>query len=349
MVLAGAQVAIHAVQLPAVRRRERKQAVRFALEERLATDVEQTHLTTLSWHHGTALVAAVDRQRLATIVATLSALEKPPAAAYAQLESIPHTADAWSVALLGGNLLLRRDDGAGIFLGALETAQPHALLEYALAEATRTDCAPREIRLYAEDGVRGGERRWPLPTSEVAWSPWPTDERGVSLLHGPLAAPASRANWAVSLRPALALVTLAMAIHLMATLGDLVSRRWALASALEGMKTVFLGAFPGATVVDPALQMRRQLNAARAQAGELQDLDFVALLAALSDALGAAADDCVQDLRYSDGQLEVVLQLPATLRAESLSAKLAMAGVQATPKEASAPGAWHAVLRRSEQ
>lgn len=347
-VLSGAQVTLHRVVLPNVGRREREQALRFALEERLPGDVEQTHLTALHWGDGAAIVAVIDRQRLRSLLATFDALLRPVSSAYSLLQFLPADDDTWGLTWAPAGWLLRRGDSSGLFVAGSDSGSPPPLLPLALKEAERVDKAPRELCIHVDGQPVHDEldAAWSLPVRQVAWFPWSSMARGVSLLQGDFSPPAQRVDWLARFRPALLVIGAAIIIHLLASAGDLIHGRSELASRQQRMRTVFQGVFPQAAIVDPVLQMRRQLNMAQARHGELQDHDFLALLGVLATVLGSDADDCVQELRYDGEQLEVALRLPEALPAAALAGKLALAGVQSTPKEPGEAGVWRAVLRR---
>src|SRR5690606_30673700 len=68
-------------------------------------------------------------------------------------------------------------------------------------------------------------------------------------------------------------------------------------------------AFPGTQViVDPLLQMQRQVANLRARAGQSGPDDFVPLLARFSQALGAQSIDAMAAVEFREGRLRVRFQ-----------------------------------------
>jgi type II secretion system protein L len=68
----------------------------------------------------------------------------------------------------------------------------------------------------------------------------------------------------------------------------------------------FLQAFPKSqVVVDPLLQMQRQVQALRVRAGRSGPEDFGAMLARFAAALGPAGGDALSSLEYREGRLKV--------------------------------------------
>jgi type II secretion system protein L len=67
--------------------------------------------------------------------------------------------------------------------------------------------------------------------------------------------------------------------------------------------------FPDAqVVVDPVLQMERQVAGMRTRAGQSGPEDFVPLLTRFSQALGGQANDALSGVDYRDGRLRVRFQ-----------------------------------------
>lgn len=77
-------------------------------------------------------------------------------------------------------------------------------------------------------------------------------------------------------------------------------------------------AFPSSQVmVDPLLQMQRQVAALRTRAGQSGPEDFVPLLSRFSQALGAQGTDSIGSVEYRDGRLRVRFQ-PGFFEARSV-------------------------------
>jgi general secretion pathway protein L len=69
----------------------------------------------------------------------------------------------------------------------------------------------------------------------------------------------------------------------------------------------------GTPMVDPALQLARQIETLRIRAGRPDPDGFLGLLARFTDALGSSATDALLGLQYRDGQLSVRLR-PALIQ-----------------------------------
>lgn len=90
--------------------------------------------------------------------------------------------------------------------------------------------------------------------------------------------------------------------------GRLASERVRLRAQMEA---TFRQAFPGAqVVVDPLLQMQRQVSDLRAGAGQSGPDDFLPLLAKFSAALGPRGVDAMAAVEFRDGRLKARLRGP---------------------------------------
>ena len=97
------------------------------------------------------------------------------------------------------------------------------------------------------------------------------------------------------------------------------------ASLRAEMVQRFRETFPQATVVvDPVLQMEREVARMRAGVGQTGPDDFMPLMTRFAQALGAQANDALTSLEYRDGRLIVNFQ-PALVAARSVREKLELA------------------------
>jgi general secretion pathway protein L len=98
------------------------------------------------------------------------------------------------------------------------------------------------------------------------------------------------------------------------------------------MERSFRQTFPNAqVVVDPLLQMQRQVSDLRLRAGQSGPDDFLPLLARFAGALGPRANDALAALEYRDGKLRARFRadfLEGPAARESLRAALRQRGLQ---------------------
>jgi general secretion pathway protein L len=90
----------------------------------------------------------------------------------------------------------------------------------------------------------------------------------------------------------------------------------------RSLESTFRSAFPTAqVVVDPLLQMNRQIADLRARSGQSGPDDFVPLMAQLGQALGPAGVDAIAGAEYREGRLKVRFQ---TQRVDGRAAREAL-------------------------
>jgi type II secretion system protein L len=84
-------------------------------------------------------------------------------------------------------------------------------------------------------------------------------------------------------------------------------------SLREAMVRTYRAAFPGTgVIVDPALQMRRNVGTQRAQGGRSGPEDFVPMFATFAQAIGPQGEEGLAAVEYRDGKLKVRFN-PATV------------------------------------
>ncbi|MEZ5740215.1 MAG: type II secretion system protein GspL [Burkholderiaceae bacterium] len=145
---------------------------------------------------------------------------------------------------------------------------------------------------------------------------WPMDmlaSRGGSTMSRRVADIDWRAwRWPIGLLAAsLAVFLIGLNLHW----GKLASEKADLRAQLE---LRFRQSFPETrTIVDPVLQMEREVARLRASAGQSGPEDFVPLVSRFAQALGPQATDALTNLEYRDGRLRVMFT-PALVEARSV-------------------------------
>ena len=305
LVPAGRVVFIETL-LPAVSTAKRDQLVRYAIEDKLTIDPATVHAVVLDARDasdaaktgkakGLQIAAAIDRAWFGAALNWLNTAGFAPRAAFAETALLPVAKGEWSIQLAAKNAYAKRADGFAYAIDAGTTAQPPFALTLALNEVAEK---PSAISLFlgTADSTNETERKalvanWQASlgvpvrlansgrdnassnTQAGAFKRLAALKSG-NLLIGEFA-PAHAANaWIESLRPALALASLIALLHIAFVVGD----NWQLErkriNIENDMRTTFQTAFPQATtIIDPALQMQRNLDALQRERGILRDDD----------------------------------------------------------------------------
>jgi len=310
LVLPASRVLFARLRLPKVGGATLKELLPYAVEDRLLADPANIHVVAGSTDaRGETLVAVIDREWLDNVVAALRLEGLRATKAWCESALLAGGDGDWNLVLGARHGLLVDDAGAGTAFDRGAAGELPLALRIALDEASARGARPRVVRVHTEDDA-------PLPDL-TRWS----GEAGVAFEHGStwetlarggpaagtidlLPADASRGRFAKLRVPRAALgLIAAIAVVQLALDG---ARTWSLArerSALQAQATaLFRGAFPEAkAIVDPQLQMQRNLAELRRSRGLAGGDDFLAQLTAAAHASSAS----VHAVDYENGRLQV--------------------------------------------
>ena len=346
IVLGGAQCAWFETRLPKTARREQERLLRYALETQLLQDVDAQHLAPTHFRPDDqgviAGVLVVARARLRTVLAQLAAIGRAPTRATAELQGVPHAASRWTLALgPTGGAVLRLDahHAFAVDRGLIADVVGHALLQLGPDERRPEGV---EVRASSAGDPAGSIDAFPdglgLPCETGAPYPWwEASAAGTDLLIGEFAPSHRGAAGRRALRRPLALAAAAMVVFVAANLVAVLWQRHQLGGIEERMQRLFVTAVPGTPAIAPALQLRRHLDEARAQRGELREDDLLALLAAYSEIRGSAAGRSVRSLAFEAGRLKLALDPASAHELDAVAARFAALGYLAQADRTGSP------------
>ena len=140
------------MDLPARGRRSAVRGARYALEDRIAGDVEELHFAVGPAAGDQLEVAAVERQWLEELLGRAEEAGLLPFAVYGEGDALPELPNA-AAALLEEDALMLRDGG-----GQVVSAQPDelaGLVDIACAEHAGDEAVPFRLVIYCEPGLKG--------------------------------------------------------------------------------------------------------------------------------------------------------------------------------------------------
>jgi general secretion pathway protein L len=324
LVIPAAHVLITRATLPPGARQGDAAVLAFAVEEASAVEPEAN---LVSWLGGDCY-AVLDRKRLGLWRAALEAAGVRGCEIHAESLLVPLASGEWSLAWNGAEGFVRSGEFEGAATDRGDAAAPPLALRMMLEQGPR----PAAIAVYAAADQAPDLKLWeaalgvPLRLTE----PW--DWRSAPIAAGGGLAP-ERKRWRFNttalapLRPAGWIAAAALAIHAAALLVD-----WTrLAAEQRGlraqMETRFRAAFPNAAVVDPALQMRRQLAAARHRAGVPDGGDFAPMMQKVGSGLKELPAGSVRAVSYESGRITLELAAADVTALRAAAARLAQAGL----------------------
>jgi general secretion pathway protein L len=339
LVIPAAHVLITRAQLPKNARRRAGAVLAFAVEEATAAEPEASEVSWLGAVGEKAqaadVLAVLDKRGLAHWHAALEAAGLDAYEVHAESLMLPVSSSEWSLAWNGAEGFVRSGELEGAATGGGDQAAPPLSLRMMLEEAGLRGARPQAIAVYAvapapPPDLVAWEAALGIPFHlKGAWD-WRSApaQAGISLAQ-------ERRPWRLApaalarLRPAAWIAGAALAIHGAALAGDWMALAAEQRALRSGMEKRFRGAFPDAVIVDPALQMRRQLAAARHRAGLPDGGDFGPMLEKAAVGLKELPAGGLRTVSYESGRMTLELaaiEAPALAR---IAERLVQAGLSA--------------------
>jgi general secretion pathway protein L len=320
------------------------QVVPFALEEQLATDVEDLHfaLGKREGRPGTP-VTVVSHERMQAWRSALSAAGLDPEALYAETAGIPETPNSVTLLIDGGRVYVRREASPG---AVLEVEPLIEALQLALASGSE---AREHVTIYVTEADYERERDLLEGLREFTASlqlkllpdgPLPLIAshvlRGtpVNLLQGRYAV---KRKLQISLAPwryAAVLAAVFVACHLGLKAWQYFHYRSVEARLDAQIAEVFQQAMPGAPVPEP-LAARRMVEARLAQLrGTGPVSEMMTTLAMLSEAIASTPDTRIEALSYRNNTTDLRVLAPSVDALDRIRQVAAQRGMNATLESA---------------
>ncbi|MHB8455422.1 MAG: type II secretion system protein GspL [Acidiferrobacterales bacterium] len=329
----AAETMLTQVTLPTRSRAKIAQALPYALEDQLLGEPESLHFAYRPRPDGSLAVGVTGRERLQSWMNALEAANLEPAVLCPATLALPWDGHSWSLVLEGDEAIVRSGPWSG-FTCSLppDRAVPETLV-LALREARTTEHAPQSLLIYN-----------PPPGVDLAqWSAvlgLPVDGReGKFWAQGPGSpifsllqsefAPLDQLRQVMRvLRPATVMILIWFVIGFAINLGDW----WRLTDVehaqRQEMLALFMRSFPDArTVVDPALQMERNLAALQSGGGQSGPGDLLSLLVLAAPVIQSNPAAHLQSLQYADASVTFDLSVPDYQAIEALHNALAARGL----------------------
>ena len=324
LILAASRVLFTQVQLPAVSQNKMRELLAFAVEDKLLTEPDKVHTVAAARKpNGETAVAIIDKAWLRQQLAFLRQHGIQADKMLAETLLPPLENNTWSLAWNGQGGFIRSGMQAGFVVDGGDAQTPPMALSLALDEARAGNTAPERLVIYQTPGA--STPNWPgIQCEQRATWIWQnadtTSAAAFNLLQGEFAPPSKTRAWTQQWRPAFALLGIIVAVHFLATLGDWIQLQREHHHLQSAMVTTFKQTFPeAAAIVDPALQMRRNLADLQRARGIPQNADFLPLLAQAAPLLRQGH---IQSLQYTQDQLTFDLLLSDAAQLNELRQQL---------------------------
>ncbi len=302
-----------------------RKALPFMLEESTLDEPENLHFAYAS-HSGGALTVAVTAR--AALRRWLSRLNEAGfevvSAAPVSLGLICEPPLSGSVAFFGERCCARTSETNAFSCSAASDTPPPELVAH-LSEAARQGVPLRRLTLQkAPAGL--DKKKWEnILGVELDVRPGVSlrPSAPLNLLQGEFAPAAAWKKYFEAWRPFVTVVALWLAGSALVNGWDVARLSSEKRKAQKESTQLFRNLFPEATViVDPALQLKRNLEALRAQAGALHTNDFLLLTASLAPAMASQAGSVIKKLDYDEGALTATVSVPDFRSLELLKASI---------------------------
>jgi len=308
-VLPASRVLFARLKLPRVNAATIRELLPYAVEDRLLADPSHIHaIAGRTNESGETIVAVVDREWLRAMLEALWERGLRPSRAWPESALLAGGHADWNLVWGPSRGMLVDDDGVATECDRSPGGEAPFALKLALDEASARGQRPRSVRVHTATGAALPDlARW-AQESGVSFAPgtqWETLARGepqdhaIDLLQGEFRM--RRAPRVRLPRAALALAAMIAALQL----GFVALDAWRLererASLEARRESIFRAAFPEArAVVDPDLQMRRNLADLKRAHGLATQDDFLGRLSRAARDGGPA-----RSIEYTDGKLVV--------------------------------------------
>ncbi len=312
LIVAASRVLLTHINLPAVSQGKLREMLAFAVEDKLLVEPDKIHVVAAARAlGGETAVAIIDKAWLRQQISHLQQQGIRCDQALAETLLPRLESNAWSMVWNGQGGFVRSGPSAGFAVDGGDERTPPMGLKLALDEARASKTSPNRILIYHTNGTRAPDWSDSLNLDielRGTWD-WRSAESGgtstLNLLQGEFAPPSKGQAWLKHLRPALMLLGLIVGVHLLATLADWARLRQQQKQLQSEMIATFKQTFPAATaIVDPALQMRRNLSALQRAHGAPVSTDLLPLLAVSAPVIRLAK---IQTLQYAQDKLQLEL------------------------------------------
>ena len=352
--------------LPTRSPRKITQALPFALEDRLLGDPESLHFAYRVESDGSLSVAVTARERLRRWEDALAQAGIKPVALCPATLLVPWALDCWSLAFAEGEVLVRTGSASGfvapLFLrpgsGQAQTLPPTAmdggsagreaiptginveadlpppLLAAALEDAARVQKTPEYLVVFnapSDFPAESWSAQLQVPVRVEQASVWDKQEdpsAPLNLLQGQFEQKGQISGTLRPYFPAAVMLLIWMLGNIGFDLGDWWKLRRQHQEYTREMTNLLMTSFPETkTVLDPAAQMQRSIDALLARSGK-QERDLLPMLSKTATALRADPRVRLRGLRYADHSLTLEISWPATVSPDAVKTALEAGGLR---------------------
>ena len=309
-VLPASRVLFARLKLPRVNAATIRELLPFAVEDRLVADPSHIHAVAgAKGKNGETVVAVIDRDWLQAMLNAMARAGLRPAQAWPESELLAGGRGDWNLVWGSARGMLVDDDGVSTTFDHDAAGAFPLALRLALDEAAARGDRPESVRVHTEGGAAlPALERWSAESGvrfapgsqweKLAQAAFPAD--AINLLQGEFS-PRCAAGTRLP-RAAVGLFILIAALQMVLVAIDAGRLRLERTKLEARREAIFREAFPEArAVVDPELQMKRNLAELRRTHGLPADDEFLGRLSRVAQEAGGRA----RSVEYANGKLVV--------------------------------------------
>ena len=310
-ILPASRVLFARLKLPRVNAATIRELLPFAVEDRLVADPSHIHAVAGATNErGDTLVAVVDREWIESATRTLAAHGIRPRSAWCESALLAGGLGDWHAVLRDDHGFLVDDEGVAVSFDRSAGGELPLALRVAIDEAGERGARPHSVRLHVDAGAqlpdlaRWSEQAGVAFTAGTQWGAivaTPAPRSAIDLMRD-IAIPGTTRGAGLVPRAALVIVAVMALLQLVFTAADAWRLQRTRAALTARQEEVFRTAFPDAKViVDPALQLSRNLTELKRTRGLTSDDDFLTQTTKAGRDFPAGS---VKSLNYANGRLE---------------------------------------------
>ena len=326
-IIAAPRVTCVNVKSPKQSRRRWEAALPFVAEEFTLTDPEDNHVVPCaSQPDGTRNLLIYDKRWLGNIFAACQATQINLRRAVPEMLLATLPANSWALIWNGHEGFVRTGLNQGSTLDFFTLENTPVLFKLSLADK------PRAIEIRYSSEIKYSLPSWPeisLTQGKVwDWKREPLEPSTANLLWGEFAPKTHLGEQLVKFRPLLILVLLALTIEAVGSNLQWLKLAQEKRQLVQQIERDFHQAFgESSALVNPTLQMQRNLAALRHSTGLSDDSDFLPLLDNAASGLATIPANNIKGMHYEAGLLDVDMQLTNSAELNALQQKLRSRGL----------------------
>jgi len=339
LILPAASVVLHKASIVAKSRGQIAAALPYALEDELASDIEQMHFAyrTLDKQSGEQLVAVVDRDLVQRLHSLIIQYRFESVFLLPQMLMVPLEADSWTLFVQREQALLRKDLSHGYAMDVV--AMPELLTtERELYKQQHDSESAPELNIYnfspdqeVEGGSLLGGDSEALAVMARYWLDNPDTD--INLFQGDYQIVRPMRDLLRQWSMAAGIAVIALVIYLMNVAVDnylLARERDALEASMQSLYETIFNEKPAG---NPADSMRSKLVALGSESGDSNN--FISVMLVSGKEFLADSQTSITRLRYAENGMEVDLETTSIEQLEKLQQKLIAPSVNADLKAVS--------------